>query len=163
MKLSSSARHAVRLVLEVARRGGTQTPVPLSEIASVSGISTGFLEQLAIALRRHSLISGVSGRNGGYVLNRPPDKITIGDVLRAVIGPIDLAVCTADDDICMSSEFCESRLVWVLLKHRIHQVLNLYTFADMLEKNWVESVREEIQALTAEAGDVDEMARTLLA
>ena len=69
MKLSSSARHAVRLVLEVARRGGTHTPVPLSEIASVSGISTGFLEQLAIALKRHSLISGVTlARKAGWGL-----------------------------------------------------------------------------------------------
>ena len=157
MKLSSRSKHAVRLVLEVARRGGTATPVCLSEISSVSGTSRRFLEQLAIVLKRHSLICGVSGRNGGYVLARPADQITIGDVLRAAIGPIDLASCTADRDICMSSEFCECRLVWMLLKQHIHQVLDLYTFADILDKDWIGSVSEEIQAFAVEPDDRNRM------
>jgi len=117
----------------------------LSRIAKITGISRGFLEQLAIALKSHSLLRGVSGRNGGYLLARPADEITVGHVLNAVIGPINLAVCAADSNLCMSSEFCECRLLWLLLRQRINQVLGEYTLADILDKNWVKSIHTRLR------------------
>jgi Rrf2 family protein len=144
MKLSSRARHALRLALEVYRNGSEDKPVQLSEVSRITGISRGFLEQLAVALKSHSLIRGISGRKGGYVLARPADEITIGQVLTAVMGPVVLSVCTEDQSVCMSSEFCECRLVWQLLKQRIDEVLSKYTLADIASKNWIETIREQI-------------------
>lgn len=144
MKLTSRARHALRLALEVSRYGGTDQPVRLSDVSHITGISKKFLEQLALALKCHNLLRGISGRKGGYVLARPAEQITIGQVLEAVTGPIELSVCTGEPSQCMSSEFCEARLLWLLLKRRILSVLDEYTLADVVDDNFIENIRKEL-------------------
>ena len=131
MRLSTRARHAVRLTLEIYRQGESGSPVKLTQVAKVTNISRRFLEQLAMALKSHSIIRGICGRNGGYVLGRVATDITVGDVLRAVTGPIDLAKCTEEPNDCMAAEFCECRLVWQLLQYNINELLDRYTIADI--------------------------------
>ncbi len=144
MKISSRARHAVRLMLEVARLSDGYTPVKLSDVASVTGLSRRFLEQLVIALKSHSLLRGVCGRYGGYLLARQSNEITIGDVFTAIVGPIQLAVCADDATVCMSSDFCSSRMIWALLQKRINAVLNEYTISDLLDARLMKSMQEEL-------------------
>jgi Rrf2 family protein len=147
MKLSSRARHGVRLALEVARRSGDDQPVQLSEVSRVTGLSKKFLEQLAMALKTHSILRGISGRKGGYLLSRPAGDITIGQVLTAVIGPIDLTDCIEQPKLCISAEFCECRLVWLLLRERINKVLDEYTLADLTDKDWLRAIQQELSDL----------------
>jgi len=142
MRLSSRARYAVRLTLEVHRRGEIGKPVRLSEVARVTNISRRFLEQLAMALKSHSILRGICGRNGGYVLGREADDITIGDVIRAVTGPIELASCNEEPSDCMAAEFCESRVIWKLLEQRVNDVLDEYSIADVLDRESLTSIRE---------------------
>jgi len=146
MKLTSRARHALRLALEVSRLGGGERPVRLSEVSEVTGISKKFLEQLAMALKSHGLLRGISGRKGGYVLARPADRITIGEVLKAIMGPISLAVCTDEPSECMSSEFCECRMIWLLLEQRIRAVLDEFTLADISDAGWLGKIHAELEA-----------------
>jgi Rrf2 family protein len=131
-------------MLEISRLGDGEKPVQLSEVAKTTGLSKRFLEQLAISMKSHSLVTSVCGRKGGYLLARPGDEITIGNVLTAVMGPINLAVCAEDASLCLASEFCECRMVWVLLRERINSVLNEYTLADLLDKDWLETVRAQL-------------------
>lgn len=144
MKLSSRVRHAVRLMLEIARFSDGRTPVQLSDVSRVTGLSRRFLDQLAVGLKSHGLVTSVRGRGGGYLLARPSADISIGDVLIAVDGPIQLAVCADDPHICMSSEFCSSRMVWALLQFRIHRTLNEYTIADLLDTKKMKEIRAEL-------------------
>jgi Rrf2 family protein len=144
MKLSSRARHAVRLALEVARREDKGRPVQLSEVSRVTGLSNKFLEQLAMALKTHSILRGISGRKGGYLLARPAGEITIGQVLTAVIGPVDLTDCIEEPSICISAEFCECRLVWLLLRERINEILGEYTLADLTDKDWLRAIKVQL-------------------
>lgn len=136
-------------MLEVSRHGGKTNPVNLSQVARLTGISKKFLEQLAIALKSHSLLRGVCGRQGGYLLGRPADRITIGEVLTAVSGPTNLTFCVENPDTCMSSEFCECRLIWQLLSLRVKEVLNEFTIADLLNTERVDFIREEIRHTAA--------------
>ena len=129
----------------VHRQGGDAKPVKLAEISSITGISTKFLEQLVISLKSHGILRGICGRNGGYLLARPVEDIRIGDVLTAVIGPIDLTACAGDTPICMSSEFCESRLMWRLLAHRMREVLDSYSIADLSDKAALATMREAVE------------------
>lgn len=144
MKISSRARHAVRLTLEVARMSDGQTPVQLSEIAKMTGLSRRFLEQLTIALKSHSLITGVCGRQGGYLLARPSSEISVGDVLVAVAGPITLATCAENPSSCEGNDLCESRIVWALLQKRLRSTLDKCTIADLLDPKWKQAVLEEL-------------------
>ncbi len=144
MKLSSRARYAVRLVLEIDRQGGRTKPVQLIQVSKLTGISKRYLEQLAIALKSHSLIRGISGRKGGYLLARSPKKITIGDVLKAVIGPIDLSVCVVEPESCMRAEFCECRLIWTLLNRKVNAVLEEFSIADLSDKTLMKEIRDQL-------------------
>jgi Rrf2 family cysteine metabolism transcriptional repressor len=134
----------VRLMHEVHLRGGRDKPVKLADVSKATGVSLKFLGQLVISLKTHGLLRGICGRNGGYVLGREAEEITIGDVLRSVIGPIDLSVCASDSNICMSGEFCESRLMWRLLRQQIHHLLDAHTVADLANEEWRERVRGEL-------------------
>ena len=141
MKLSSRARYAVRLTIEVHRLSVDGEPVRLSEVARVTNISRRYLEQLAMGLKSHSILRGICGRNGGYILGRQAGEITIGDVVRSVIGPIELADCTEQPNDCMAADFCESRLIWMLLEQRVNETLDDYSIEDILDKTSLASIR----------------------
>ncbi len=139
----------MRLVLEVHRLGGTVAPVRLSEVARVTGISRRFLEQLALALKRHGLLGAVPGRRGGYYLARPAEQISIGDVITAAAGPISLAICVEYSDICMHAEYCECRLVWSLLQSRVDAVLAEHNIAELSSETALQAIRKEIDIADA--------------
>ncbi|UCH85423.1 MAG: Rrf2 family transcriptional regulator [Candidatus Latescibacterota bacterium] len=146
MRLSSRVRRAVRLTLEVCRLGDGVKPVRLCEVARATGISKRFLEQLAMPLTHQSILRGVCGRNGGYLLARGAEEITIGDVLRAVAGPVDLAATNCGRDGSAGS--CESRVFWLLFEQRINQMLDEFTIADALDKKSLRSIREVLELET---------------
>jgi Rrf2 family protein len=155
MKLSARARYAVRLMVELERLGGRKKPVRLGHVSKITGISKRYLEQLAIALKSDSLVRGVAGRNGGYLLARPASSITIGDVLTAVTGPINLTICVVEPDLCMRSDLCECRTIWTLLNLRINKVLEEFTIADLLDRKLL----KEVRARLLEEGDPGAMVR----
>ena len=143
MRLPSRARSAVCRTLEVHRQGEGK-PVRLADVTSATGISRRFLEQLAMALKSHSILRGICGRNGGYVLGRPANEITIGDVLRAVTGPVNLVTKELQDR--PKVEFCDSRLFWMLLEEHINDVLDQYTIADITDEESLKSFRDLLSA-----------------
>ncbi|MBI5477526.1 MAG: Rrf2 family transcriptional regulator [Deltaproteobacteria bacterium] len=146
MRLSARAHYALRLMHEITQLGGTRQPVQLTQVARLTGISRRYLEQLVLALKSHALLRGVCGRNGGYLLARPASQITVGAVVEAAIGPINLSVCVGQPETCLRSDFCECRLVWLLLDQRIHEVLAEYSVADLGNKPLLSAIRMQLQA-----------------
>jgi Rrf2 family protein len=144
MKLSTRARYGLRLMLDVAREGGDRRPISLAGAARRSGLSRGYLEQLALSLRAAQLLNGVPGRNGGYQLARPAAEITVGDVVEATIGPISIAPCMKSPAVCDHSEDCETRLVYSLINGRINEVLGEYTLADLLEPRRLRALSRQV-------------------
>jgi Rrf2 family cysteine metabolism transcriptional repressor len=142
MRLSTRARYALRMMLYLAKNGGDHQPVSLATISQQTGISRGYLEQLAIALRSASLVRGVAGRYGGYRLARSPHEITIGTVIEATIGPMRLVECVEEPEVCNRSDNCECRAVYRLINQRIGEVLDEFTLADMARSDWTVRVAE---------------------
>jgi Rrf2 family protein len=80
----------------------------------------------------------VRGARGGYYLARPPEQINIGDIVRAVEGPIAPVDCLADDNAgrepcCHRGEACRTRHVWEKLRDRINEVLDSVYLNDLIE------------------------------
>jgi Rrf2 family protein len=143
MKLSTRARYALRMMLDISRNGGEERPVSLSEVSERTDISRGYLEQLALVLRNARLLRGVAGRYGGYRLTQQPAEITIGQVIEAAIGEICLVDCLDEPQGCMRSEGCECRMVYALINRRIADVLHNFTLADLSDPSWVRSMSAE--------------------
>jgi Rrf2 family cysteine metabolism transcriptional repressor len=137
MRLSTRARYALRVMLDIARHGGSETPVPLGAVAHRTDLSHGYLEQLAVGLRKGRLIQGVAGRNGGYRLAATVSDIRVSDVIEASIGPVCIVDCVSDPSICRRASHCECRALYCLVNRRIAEELESLTLADLLDPAFV--------------------------
>ena len=81
---------------QLARRFG-DGPASLTEIAEQEDLPRAYLEQLVISLRDADLVQSTRGAHGGYELTRAPEEIQMGEVLRALEGPIAPMICVTDD------------------------------------------------------------------
>src|SRR5437764_9401074 len=118
LQVSQRAHYGLRAMTELAKSYG-QRPVSLAEIAGVEQVPAGYLEQLAIPLRRAGLIEGTRGANGGYRLTRPPADVTVGAVMRALEGPVAPVECLSDEYVqgtCVREASCLSQGVWRRVK-----------------------------------------------
>src|SRR5579884_793519 len=89
MKLSTKTRYGVRAVFDIAYHNAGR-PTQARDIARRQEVPLRYLEQIFQELRRANLVDAKRGPKGGYSLSRAPETITLGDVLRAVQGPIEL-------------------------------------------------------------------------
>src|SRR3954470_12722051 len=89
MKLSTKTRYGVRAVFDIAYHN-QERPTQARDIARRQEVPLRYLEQIFQELRRANLVEAKRGPKGGYSLARQPQEITLGDVLRAVQGPIEL-------------------------------------------------------------------------
>jgi Rrf2 family transcriptional regulator, cysteine metabolism repressor len=144
LKLSTRARYALRLMLEIAKQADRNIPVSLHQVARQAEMPRRYLEQLVIGLKNASLIRGVSGKVGGYCLTKPAGEIKIGAIIESAIGPVNIVDCVSDPRRCLKADVCECRLLWSLINGRISDVLNEFSLADMLDKKWYRLMSRQI-------------------
>ena len=87
ISVTSKSRYAVVAMAELARSGG-ERPVPIAQIAERREMPVQFLEQLFSTLRRGGLLHSQRGVKGGYTLARPPEEITVLEVVQVLDGRV---------------------------------------------------------------------------
>jgi Rrf2 family protein len=132
MKLSTRARYALRMMVEIARKPGADL-VSLSRVAEDTKISKRYLDQLALALKTSSLMRSMRGRGGGYQLARAAEEISVGEIIEAAIGPINVVECVRCPELCLKSAYCECRWVYVRINNEIVNVLNNMSLAELAD------------------------------
>ncbi len=147
MRISTRARYALRLMVDLVRHYDGSRPVHLRKIAEDNDLSHGYLEQLMISLRNASLVRGLSGRKGGYVLARPAEEITLAEIVEAAIGPINVVDCVTFPENCPQSSECKTRPIWVLINHAVRDVLCSYTLAQISEDKWVDKMYKKFSSI----------------
>jgi Rrf2 family protein len=112
-------------------------PITLKSVAERQNISEHYLEQLMAMLRKAGLVNSVRGAQGGYILARPPLEIKVGDIVRAMEGPIAPVECVSEVDPsqCDQSDFCITRLVWARVRDCIAGVLDSISLDDMCRES----------------------------
>lgn len=143
MKLSTKGQYAVRAML-VLTLHQADAPISLRQVAQLEDISEQYLEQIFVDLRKHKLVSGVRGAAGGYRLNRRPEEITAGDILRAVEGPIAPVECVRQNqaETCQRANVCVTRELWKRLRDSMSAVLDHTTLADLAKMTVHSDVKE---------------------
>jgi Rrf2 family transcriptional regulator, cysteine metabolism repressor len=96
MKLSRTVAYAVRATLQLAQYS-QGTPVPCSKLASDGHMPERFLLQILRNLVTHGILRSTRGVEGGYALTRPPEQISLLEVIEAIEGPIGTNGNGADD------------------------------------------------------------------
>jgi Rrf2 family transcriptional regulator, cysteine metabolism repressor len=121
-------------MVQLARHFGTG-PVSLAGIAAEEDLPRAYLEQLVVSLRDAGLVASTRGAHGGYELTRPPETIAMGEVLRALEGPIAPMLCATDDPehaiVCDRSARCTVNVLWVRVRDAVTDALDSMTLADL--------------------------------
>jgi len=133
MKLSTRGRYGVRLMLDLALHYG-EGPVLLKDIAGRQGISEKYLWQLINPLKTVGLIGSTRGAHGGYVLARPPEEISLKEIVRVLEGSLCLVDCVENPAVCDRSQTCTSRDIWSEASNQISQILESMTLDKMVVK-----------------------------
>jgi Rrf2 family protein len=136
MRISTRGRYGLKAIVDIAYHTQSVRCVSLKAVSSRQGISENYLEQIIAPLKRAGVLGSVRGAGGGYFLSRPPEEITVGEVLRLLEGPLAPADCVLDEMAsCGESDcsVCTVKDVWSLLFESINNVVDSTTVLDLLE------------------------------
>ncbi len=134
MRLTFYSDYSLRLLMYVAVRHGEL--VTIQEVADAYGISKNHLMKVAFQLGRKGYLETVRGRGGGLRLARPPEKIGLGDVLRATEEDFTMVECfDPKSNTCAISGPCRLRGVLSKALQAYFAVLDEYTLADLAGQN----------------------------
>lgn len=128
MRLSTKSRYAVTAMYDVAHNSRAN-PVAVKDVALRQKISLQYLEQIFNRLRKSGLIKSVRGPGGGFVLSHKASRISIGDIIRAIEGPIGLAACVYG--VCEKSSCCSTKKLWSALSRKISRAFDSTMLADL--------------------------------
>jgi Rrf2 family protein len=109
-------------------------PQVASEIAERQKLPITYLEQILVALRRSGLVVATRGQHGGYSLARPPEQITLADVIEQTGGPVELVDCPAVSGCCWQPESCALMETWAEARRSVMGVLAKTTLADVVKR-----------------------------
>ncbi len=130
VKLGRKGDYAVRAMLDIVTNGDAGRR-KAREIAASKEIPYRFLTQILAHLVREGLLNAVAGPDGGYSLARPPETITLLDVVEIAEGPIALEECVLRGGPCEWDEFCPVHIPWVRSQNALKAELTKTTFADL--------------------------------
>lgn len=124
MKISTKGRYGLTIMIELAKNYG-EGPTSLKTIAQANDLSEHYLEQLIAPLRNAGLVKSIRGAYGGYILTDVPSKITAGDVIRVLEGPITPVEGIEDEEPA-------KRELWIRIRDAIKGVLDNTTLEDLV-------------------------------
>ncbi|MDK1030744.1 MAG: Rrf2 family transcriptional regulator [Planctomycetia bacterium] len=133
MKVSTKTRYGVRAMVELGLHYG-EPPLRGPSIAERLHISLKYLEQVIASLKAHGLIESTRGARGGYNLSRPPAKIRLGEIFRALEGSVAPVDCIDNPEGCSMHPECVSRDIWSEVGDAIAQVLDSTTLHDVVQR-----------------------------
>jgi len=136
VKITYRGDYALKAIFQLALNyladgGGV---MPITEIARLGDMPVKFLEQILLALRRGGFVKSKRGVNGGFLLARPPEEITIGQVIRFIEGPIEPIACVEKGSYkgCKDVAGCIFRDIWKEVRDAISIVVDTLTFEELV-------------------------------
>ncbi len=143
MHVTAKADYAVRAVVELAS-SSQQAPRKVDDVAQAQKIPVSFLENILTQLRSSGVVRSQRGPEGGYWLARPPEEVSLAQVIRAVEGPLVGVRGQRPEEIEYSGSAEALQKVWIALRANLRKVLEEVTVADVAGGK----LPKEISALT---------------
>jgi len=125
VNVPSRVDDALRVTVALAESPGT--PLSRGKISDSQRIPVPVLADILVAMKRRGLVANALGPNGGYRLARPPSSITLGDIVRAVDGPLALIADRDPDDLSYTGPTTALRTVWLAVRGSVTDVLDNVT------------------------------------
>ncbi len=140
MRLSARVDYALRAAAELAAAGSGLTTV--GELAKGQEMPPKYLENILLQMRRAGLVRGQRGPEGGYVLARPADQISLADVIRAVDGPLANVRGERPEHVGYTGAAQALQQVWIALRASERAILEEVTLAQIASGDLPKRVRD---------------------
>jgi len=134
MKITYKGDYALKAVLDLALHYGGDL-VTIHDMAGRIDAPVKFLEQVLLDLKRGGFIQSRRGKVGGYLLSRPPSKVTVGEVVRFIDGPIEPISCVKEGySGCGDMYKCVFKDIWCEVYQATSDIIDNVTFEDLVSK-----------------------------
>ena len=130
--ISTKGRYAIRVLIDLAENDQGEY-IPLKDIAERQHISKKYLEIIVRDMVAGKLLTGASGKGGGYRLCRPPQDYTIGEVLDLMEGTLSSVGClAAEKNECPRQSICQTLPMWVEFDSMVHNFFYGKKLSDLI-------------------------------
>ena len=130
MRISAKVDYAVRAAVELAA-ASAEKPVKAEAIANAQGIPLNFLENILGELRHAGIVRSHRGAEGGFRLAKPPEKVTVADIMRAVEGPLASVRGGPPEDASYTGAAETLPRVWIAVRANLRKVVEHVTLAEV--------------------------------
>jgi Rrf2 family protein len=130
MRISAKADYAVRAAVELAA-ADDEKPVKAERIATAQDIPLNFLENILGELRHAGIVRSHRGAEGGFRLAKPPEQLTIADIIRAVEGPLASVRGGPPEETSYPGASAALPRVWIAVRANLRKVVEHVTVADV--------------------------------
>ncbi len=133
--ISQKCQYALRAVFELAKHYG-DGPVKIAQVATVQAIPARFLEVILSQLKQGGFVESRRGKEGGYLLARPPQELTTGGVIRFIEGPVGPVACVEGSaaEECPIYDHCVFLPMWEKVHQAMVAVYDSTTLQDLLDE-----------------------------
>jgi Rrf2 family protein len=126
--LTRKGKYGLKALLHLARLKAGETAVG-GDIASANNLPKKFMDAILVELRNNGLVRSKKGRGGGYALARPAAKISVGEIVRLLDGPLAPIRCASRTayrpcEDCVSVKQCEVRLAMLEVRDAVAAILD---------------------------------------
>ncbi|MCF8018862.1 transcriptional regulator of cysteine biosynthesis [Petrocella atlantisensis] len=135
MKLSTKGRYGLRAMIDLAIHS-KENQVSIKSISERQEISENYLERIIALLKKAGYVKSTRGAQGGYMLTKKPDQISVGNILRALEGDLNPVDCSLinDDKVCSESSLCVTKFVWKRISDSINDVVDNISLQDLVNE-----------------------------
>ena len=133
MKLSTRSRYGTKMIADLAEHYN-DGPVQIGEIANRQDLPVKYLEQLIIPLKKAGYIKSSRGPKGGHTLAKPPDKISVGEIVQVLEGSINLTPCIENPEACEKYHECATKDVWEAATKAMYNELDSVKFSELIKQ-----------------------------
>lgn len=148
MRIPASVDYAIRALAELASAG--DGPVTAEHLASAQTIPLKFLRTIMTDLKRARLVTSQRGPEGGFMLARPAEEISLADIFRAIDGPLATVRDQSISEMTYTGAAAELPTVWMAVRAGLRRVLETVTVADLASGSVPTSVIELADEYVAE-------------
>lgn len=133
IRMSKLADYGLVLMTQFLQEGSRPGNLSARELAESTQLTLPMVSKVLKVLTKEGLLNSHRGANGGYSLSRAPGRITVGEVVSAMEGPIAMTECLDSDSECKQEAVCPVRTNWERINYAVENVLHAISIQDMLD------------------------------
>ncbi len=133
MLISTRTSYSIRALYELALNYGIG-PVSISYMVEKQQIPETYLEQLLFLLKGADLVTGIRGINGGYILKREPEQISLADILKVTEGEQIISKCLMTGDTCSVREVCPAHDILIEMQDEFFKQMSKISLRDVVDR-----------------------------